>query len=134
MSYDLIPSSLWNFPLVNFPDDDFPTLTSPSGISISEDDHHVFVTAALPGVEENDIETTYNKGILWVKGETEEKEEDKKRKFYRRSTGSFSYRIAVPGEIDHSAEPEATFKNGVLTIKFSKSPSSQPKKITVKKG
>ena len=137
MRLSLIPRSMWNMSSVFDEDDDNNWLSSFSattGTSVSEDDKHVFVTAALPGLEEKDIDITFDKGMLWIKGEKEETEEDKKKKFYRRSESSFSYRIAVPGEIDSTSEPEATFKNSVMTVRFAKSPAAQPKKITVKSG
>ena len=138
MAYDIVPGSFWSFPSFRIPsifdeEDDWAPASTPSGISISEDDKFVYVSAAMPGVTENDIDITFNKGVLWIKGETKTEEEDKKRKFYRRASGSFSYRIAVPGETDTRSEPEATYKNGVMTVKFAKSPASQPKKISVKK-
>lgn len=131
-------------PLIRFPrwmslwdeDEDWPVVANtPSGLSISEDDKHVFVEAAVPGIDPDKIEVTYdqNKGILWVKGEAEEKEEDKKKKYYRQASRSFSYRVSVPGEVDANAEPEASTKNGVMTVTFKKSPKVQPKKLKVKK-
>jgi len=137
MALDIIPGSFWNFPSIKFPsflsdDEDWVPAANPSGLSISEDDKHVYVAAAMPGIEEDDIEITFNKGILWIKGEANEEDGDK-RKYYRRSTRSFSYRVGVPGDIDASLEPEATYKNGMMTVAFAKSPTSQPKKIAIKK-
>lgn len=135
MAFDLIPNSFWNFPTLRSlqveGDDEWFTPGSPSGISISEDEKSVYVSAALPGVNEEDIDITFDKGMLWLKGEA--KEEEKERKFYRRATSSFSYRIAVPGELDLQVEPEAEYRNGVMTVRFAKSQQAQPKKITVKR-
>lgn len=136
MSFDLVPGSFFNFP--RFPsiisdDEDWLTSAAPSGISISEDEKHVFVSAHLPGIDEKDVDMTFDKGMLWIKGEAHEEEEDKKKKFYRKAASSFSYRVAVPGDLDLTTEPEAKYKNGVMTVSFTKSPKSQPKKITVKK-
>ena len=134
MAYDLIPGSFWRFPPIKsfWDDEDDLTLTStsPSGLSVSEDDKHVYVEAAVPGVNPKDIEITFNKGVLWIKGET--KSEEKSKKYYRKATGSFSYRVAVPGEIDLKKDPDATSKNGVMTVTFSKLPVSEPKKISVR--
>jgi HSP20 family protein len=131
MAFDLIPGNFFRFPMVD--DEDWQVSNqTPSGISISEDEKYVFITTALPGVTEKNIDITFDKGMLWVKGEVEEEETDKKRKYFRKSTSSFSYRVAVPGEVDLSVEPEATYKNGVMTVKFTKSPIAQPKKISVK--
>ena len=135
MTYDLLPNSLWRFPTMRSWDEDEDwglSTTSPSSLSISEDEKHVFVEAALPGVDPKDVEITFDKGVVWIKGET--KFEEKGKKYYRKAASHFSYRVAVPGEIDANKEPEATSKNGVMTVAFAKSPASQPKKITVKSG
>lgn len=131
---DIVPNSLWRFPMNRtFWDDtdDMPFASSgPNSISISEDEQNVHIEVALPGIDPKDVEITFDKGVLWVKGEA--KEEEKKKKYYRKATSSFSYRVAVPGDIDLSFEPEAQSKHGVMTITFRKSPKAQPKKITVK--
>lgn len=133
MSFDLAPTSFWRFPTIRgFWDDDeeLGLSSQPSGISISEDTTHVFVEVALPGINPKDVEVTFDKGIVWVKGE--KKEEEKEKKYYRKATSSFSYRVAVPGDIDLSVEPEATSEHGMMKITFTKAKQSQPKKINVK--
>ncbi len=123
------------FPFTFFDEDEelFPTNRSASEhLSIYEDDQHVVIEAFLPGLETKDIDITYDKGILWIKGQKKEAEEDKKRKYYRRATTSFSYRVAVPGLLDENIEPEAQFTNGQMTVKFAKQKRTEPKKISVK--
>lgn len=140
MSYDPFANKFLSFPSVPLPsiwnEDDswFTTPHSPSGVSISEDEKNVFIEAALPGIDPAHIDITYEKGYVWIKGEAKEEEEDKKRKYYRHATKSFSYRIAVPGDIDAASEPTATYKHGVMTVTFQKSPKAQPKKIPVTTG
>lgn len=103
-----------------------------SGLSVSEDDKHIYVEAAVPGIEPDKVEITYDKGVLWIRGEQERKQEDKNRKFYRRASTSFSYRMVIPGDVDINKEPKATCKNGIMKVVFDKVPEAQPKKITVK--
>lgn len=135
---DITPPTLWRFPAFRIPalwedEEDLPaTSVTPGGISVSEDDKFVYVSAALPGIDPKDIEVTFDKGMLWIKGES--KEEEKGKKIYRKAASSFSYRIAVPGELDQNAEPDASCKNGIMTVTFTKIPAAQPKKITVKSG
>jgi len=135
MSFDLIPRAFWTFPsslsTILDQDEDWLSLpTTPSGLSVSEDEKNVFVEAAVPGVKPEDVDVTFEKGVLWVKAKGEKKQEG--RKYYREATSSYSYRIAVPGDVDHNAEPDAVCKNGKVTITFGKAKSAQPKKITVK--
>lgn len=133
MALDIVPGSLWRFPISRTlweDDDDYSMTSAPSGLSIAEDDTHVFIEAAVPGIDPKDVEITFDKGILWIKGE--KKEEEKSKKYYRKATSSFSYRVTVPGDIDFNTEPEATTKHGVMTITFTKAAKSLPKKITIK--
>lgn len=137
MARELIPrnflENFWDF------DDDLLSLFDSrqitgisSGLSVSEDDKHVYVEAAVPGVEPDKIEVSYDKGVLWIRGQQEQEKEDKNRKYYRKASSSFSYRMVVPGNIDETKDPQATYKNGVMKVTFDKIPESQPKKITVK--
>jgi HSP20 family protein len=138
MAYDLIPNRLLSFPSLQLPsiwndEDDWLTApSSPSGLSISEDDKKIYIDAALPGIDPKNIEITFQDGYLWIKGEIKEEQKDKNRKYYRQASKSFSYRVAVPGDIDNSIDPTATYKHGIMTVAFMKSPKSQPKKIQVK--
>lgn len=136
MANGLVPRSFWTFPTLRMPSlvedllDETVMDTIPSGLSISEDDKNVYIDAAMPGIDPKNIEVTFDKGVLHISGEG--KEEEKKRKYYRKATSAFSYRIAVPAEVSPKTEPEATYKNGVMHIAFKKMAAAAPKKIAVK--
>ncbi len=137
------PRPFWPFPrsrhpfsfLENVDDDwDLPEFSNPSGLTISEDDKHVIVEAAIPGIRPDEIDMVYDKGILWIKAEKREESENKKKKFYRKALGTFSYRIAVPGEIDEAKQPDAICKDGILKVTFFKTHKGPSKKIPIKEG
>lgn len=133
MSISIVPSKMLTFP--NLWDEENSWFSLPStqnGLSIFEDDKNIYVETAVPGVDPKDVEVTFQDGYLWVKAETKTEEKDKTKKVYRQATSSFSYRVAIPGEVDQNKEPEATYKHGVMTITFAKSPKVLPKKIEVK--
>jgi HSP20 family protein len=138
MTTSLIPRRLLSFPSLSLPDfwdEDEEWFISPStqsGLSVYEDENKVYVEAAVPGIDPKNVEATFQDGYVWVRGETKEEEEDKKKKYYRKASRSFSYRVAVPGDVDTTKDPEATYKHGVMTIAFTKSPKAQPKKIQIK--
>jgi HSP20 family protein len=138
MAFDLIPNRLFSFPTMRMPsiwNDEDEWLSAPvtnSGLSVSEDEKNVYVEASLPGIDPKEVEITFQDGYLWVRGEAKEEETDKKKKYYRQSSKSFSYRVAVPGDIDEKTEPTASSKHGVMTVTFAKSPKTQPKKIQIK--
>ncbi len=140
MAYDLNPNRFLSFPQIQLPsiwndDDDWLTApSSPSGLSISEDDRQIYIDAALPGIDPKNIEVTFQDGYLWIRGEAKEENKDNKRKYYREAIKSFSYRVAVPGDIDTNVDPSATYTLGVMTVAFKKSLKSQPRKIQIKVG
>lgn len=120
------------FPLL-FEDEDLSLdFSSHSGLSVSEDDKHVFVEASVPGLDPSDIEISFDKDLLTIEGEKKEETKNEKRKFHRKSQRSFCYKVTVPGNIDHSHEPEATCDKGVLKVTFNKVEGSKAKKIPIK--
>jgi len=119
----------------DFWDEDEEWLTSPStqsGLSVYEDENKMYVEAAVPGIDPKNVDVTFQDGYVWVRGETKEEERDKKKKYYRKASTSFSYRVAIPGYVDTDKDPEATYKNGIMTIAFTKSQKALPRKIKVK--
>lgn len=132
---NLVPRSFFEWPRLPSlwdEDEDFWSLSSsPSGLQVSEDDKHVYIEAQVPGVDPDKVDVTYEKGVLWIRGAQDK--EEKGQKYYRRAASQFSYRVAVPGDVDETKEPEAVCKNGVMKVIFNKRPEVQPKKIAVKK-
>lgn len=137
MPFDLIPRSFFARPFRSpaffDEDEDWSNFLPASGLTVSEDDKNVYVEAAVPGLDAGDVEATYDKGVLWIRGSRQEAEKDKQKKFYRKASSSFSYHVSVPGNLDEKSEPQTTYKNGVVKVAFAKVPQSQPKKLTVKK-
>lgn len=131
MSY-LVPRSYWSWPsLLDDMNDDWGFMSNtPSGLSVAEDDKSVFVEAAVPGVKAEDIDITFEKGMLRILAESK-KEEKEGRKYFRRSQSSFSYQMSIPNDVDVNTDPQTHYEDGVLTITFAKSAKAQPKKIAV---
>lgn len=105
----------------------------PSGLSISSDDKYIYIEADVPGLTAKEVEVSLDdNNVLWVKGER--KEESKGKNIYRRSQHAFTYCIPLGEEVDKSSEPQATCKNGVMKITFTKKKEKQipAKKIQVK--
>jgi len=117
----------WEFPLLK--EEYFDN--SLSGLTVSEDDEHVYVEAQVPGVPIEDIHVEFEDGYLTIHAEV--KEEEKKKKYYKKSQNVFSYSLSVPGKIDAKSDIHALCKNGVLKITFKKLESKPPgKKIHVR--
>lgn len=91
----------------------------------------------MPGLDEKNIEVKVANGVLTVKGEKTEEKEEKEKDFHLRERrfGSFERSIRVPETVDMD-KIEASFKQGVLTVKMPKTAGAQKpvKQIEVKGG
>ncbi len=103
-----------------------------NNLDVYETADEVVIKANVAGIPTEKVDITFEKGVLWIQARKEEEQEDPKKKHYSRSSWSYSYKVAVPGEIDHSKEPEAVVDKGIITITFKKAEASKPKKLTVK--
>ncbi len=113
-------------------DEDLFDGVSHSNLNVYEAKNTVVVEANVAGVANEDVDITFEKGVLWIQAKKKQEEQDEERKYYSRSSFSYSYKVAVPGEIDLSQEPEVTVNSGVLRVEFRKSELAQPKKLKVK--
>jgi len=106
-------------------------------LDLSEGDMEFKVTAEMPGLDENDVRVSFNKGVLSISGEKRQENEVKDRRYHRieRSYGSFRREVEIPYEVEED-KITATFKKGVLTVVLPKStrPESIGKRIQVIKG
>jgi len=91
----------------------------------------VVIEAALPGVDPNSVDITVDGDVLTVSAEvaspaTEGRNYALNERFY--GTLRRSLNLNVPVQADKA---EATFENGVLTLRLPKSEEMRPKKISV---
>lgn len=131
------PSLLSNLllnPWANFDENLLSQGLGSSGIRIYEENNHLHIEMPLPGLNLKDIEVSLNKGILLVKGESQEEENDTKRKVYRSSKRNYSYSLALPTQIDEKQEPQAVYTDGILNVSLQLANQKETKKITVKAG
>jgi HSP20 family protein len=92
------------------------------------------VKAALPGWKPEDVDVTFENGVLTVKGEwkTENEQTDEKTKWHAREIrmNSFQRSIQLPTEIE-ADKAKAEFQNGVLTLAIPKAEIVKPKQIKI---
>jgi len=105
-------------------------------VDVKETDTAYEVNAELPGVDEKDVQVTFENGALSIRGEKKAEKEEKKEGYYlsERSYGSFS-RLITFDDVDGD-KIDARFAKGVLTITLPKLPpeKSKARKIEVKAG
>ncbi len=122
-------SALGRWPNI-WDEEDFPTFNRANNLDVYETQDEVVVKANVAGVPAEKVDVTYDKGVLWIQANAEESSEEDK-KHYSRSSWSYSYKVAVPGEIDENLDPAAEVEDGVIKVTFKKSPASKPKKLQV---
>lgn len=87
---------------------------------IVESDEQYTIMADLPGMDKEQVKLTLKDRVLKIEGTRElYLENDEVLKREERAQGSFIRSFSIPDHAD-SSSIDATFKNGVLTIKISK--------------
>ena len=97
-------------------------------------DEELVVTAAVPGMDPEQVEITIEGDTLTIKGELEGPLDNVNYLMQERPCGKFqrSIRLNIPVQADKA---EATFNRGILTLIIPKQEESKPKtiKVTTKK-
>jgi HSP20 family protein len=95
-------------------------------VDIAETAHGYEVTAELPGIDHTSVEVKYADGTLTIEGEKKDDKGEKRQNRYlsERCYGSFQRAFRVPDSVDPD-RVEASFKNGVLTVKLPKTAEAQ---------
>lgn len=104
-------------------------------LDVHETDDHIVVTAALPGVKPDDVEITMVGQTLTLRGEMKAADEIEKDQYlYReRRYGSFSRTLQLPVRVEGD-RAEATFTDGILTLRVPKSEEVKPRQIRISAG
>jgi HSP20 family protein len=95
-------------------------------------DHEVVLKAELPDMKREDINLTFENGVLTLKGERKLEQNIKREAFQRleRRYGAFSRSFTLPNTVDAS-QISAAYKDGVLTIRLPQRDEAKPKQIAV---
>jgi HSP20 family protein len=94
------------------------------------------VIAAVPGMNPQDLEITYNQNTLMLSGSVPtatESEQGKDATWYLHElwSGAFQRTVTLPFEVD-AAKAEASFENGIVRITLPKAERAKPQKIAVR--
>lgn len=109
------------------------SLFAPATDVYIEDDKQMTVEANLPGFAEDDVDVSLNEGVLEIRAEKHETEEDKKKRRYvrRESAASFYRQIRLPSQADES-KIDAHMEHGLLKVVVPFKAQPKPKQISVK--
>lgn len=116
---------------------DFPTIPGLSrlsqGLNLYETESTVVAEAALPGIEDEQIDITIDDGVVRISALAEDQTQDKsQRGYYMKSMAtSYNYSFRLPEGVLEDQEPKAEISNGILTLTFGKVAKTPPKKVRV---
>lgn len=101
-------------------------------LDVVENKDEFVVKASLPGMNPDDLEITYDKNLLTIKGEIRDEQEVEESRYHLRERryGVFTRSITLPVQIDAEAI-EARYEAGVLTLSLPKAEEVRPKRIAV---
>jgi HSP20 family protein len=104
-------------------------------VDVEENDDAYVVYAELPSVTAEDLQVTFDDGVLTVRGERKFYEEKKAETFRRveRRYGAFHRSLRLPGPVN-SEKVEGTFKDGLLTVTVPKTEAAKPHRIEITQG
>ena len=102
-------------------------------VDVYETDDEVTVKASLPGVQPDDVEISVTGNKLTIKGKSSEESEETGSTYHRQELrrGAFYRALRLPSRVD-ADQADATFENGVLSLRLPKAADVRPKVIEVK--
>lgn len=117
----------WLLPVFSWSDLGKPAM------DIKETDKELIAEVEAPGFDPERFDVSVKDGVLRVKGEIDEKKEEKEKGYLRREIrrGSFERSIRLPVPIKEN-EVEATYEKGVLKIVMPKAEAKPAKQVKIK--
>ncbi|MBD3616354.1 MAG: Hsp20/alpha crystallin family protein [Gracilimonas sp.] len=102
-------------------------------LNVYETDKEFEVSAALPGMNKDDIEISFNAGMLTISGERKMEQEENGRRYHRIESrfGKFNRSLPLPSDVIDQEKISAKYENGVLNVTIPKVKEKAAKKIKV---
>lgn len=99
-------------------------------IDVRANENEIVFTADVPGVKQEDLEITLERGVLTIKGHRRYEGSGKEKVWLGRSYGTFERAFTLPETADQE-NLSAELADGVLTVRVAQTPKSKPRKITI---
>jgi HSP20 family protein len=101
----------------------------PMPINVYQSETDLFIEAALPGVQPDDVDVSFHDGVLTLRAHSEVAEND----YFHQEIRSIEYlrQVMLPVECRFD-EAEASLENGILKIRIPKQRPQAPEKIHIK--
>ncbi|MBV8528643.1 MAG: Hsp20/alpha crystallin family protein [Candidatus Dormibacteraeota bacterium] len=104
-------------------------------VDVRQSDSEFVIEASVPGFKPDEVEVTFDDGVLTIRGQRTERHEATQGEYVRRErrVSSVYRQIGLPAEV-RADEIQASFDNGVLRISVPRAQKAQPKRIAVTTG
>ena len=101
-------------------------------VDVYDGKEEVVLKADLPGVTPEDVDVEVDENVLTIRGERKSDYRADQERFYRveRPTGAFERSIALPAGV-LADRIEASFEDGILTVRVPKAEEAKPKRIQI---
>lgn len=101
-------------------------------LEMYETPEEIVVRALVPGVAPDKLEVSYQQGVLTLRAQTETppSQDDWVWHFREFGSGEMIRSISLPKAVDPD-RAQATFENGILTLRLPKAEHEKPKQIKV---
>lgn len=114
----------------------WPRFSNPSFVpelNVFETDTEFEVSVALPGMNKDDIEISFNSGVLTISGERKMQQKEDGRQYHRVESrfGKFSRSLPLPHDMVDADKIKAHYENGVLAVTVPKVKEKAGRKIKV---
>lgn len=98
-------------------------------VDVNEDKKNVYVRSEIPGLKKEDLDITYQNGLLTISGEKTEEQKEEKKGWRRKECryGSFQRTIPVGENVKWDAA-KANYRNGVLSVTLPKAEEEKKQK------
>jgi HSP20 family protein len=116
----------------SFEDEGLTTTAWAPRVDIYETSDAVEISCDMPGVKKEDVRITTEGNQLTIRGERRLEHEDSRDGYHRveRTYGAFERSFALPQNVDPGST-EATYRDGVLTLRLPKRPEAKPRQIEI---
>lgn len=102
-------------------------------LNVTQDDDRYYVRAVVPGMRASDLSISAHGRRLTISGKREHPAPSGEASYHRqeRGEGTFSRALELPGDVEVS-RVEASYADGIVTVRLPKAESEKPRQITVK--
>ena len=101
-------------------------------VDVAESTDEYVVTAELPGAKPEDVTVELHEGVLTLRGEKRSERDEHKEhaRYVERVFGSFSRSFSLPQNAN-GEKVQASFNDGVLTLRVPKREEAKPRTIAI---